>query len=85
MLSRIKPKEKANDPNDKRTTEGFIPQKGGTWNAYVNDRLTEWNFKQQWIDEMIFKPKNVTLPEEAFSFMDRLIPSRENAFLLRRK
>lgn len=55
------------------------------WNAYVSDRLTEWDFKQQWIDEMIFKPKKITLPEEAFSFMDKLIPSRENAFLLRGK
>lgn len=54
------------------------------WRTYVDDRLTEWNFKQQWIDEMVFKPKNVTTPEEAFAFMDKLIPSRENAFLLKR-
>lgn len=32
-----------------------------------------------------YREKGVTLPEEAFSFMDKLIPSRENAFLLNRK
>ena len=32
-----------------------------------------------------YHPKDITSYEEAFSFMDKLIPSRENAFLLRRK
>lgn len=30
-----------------------------------------------------YRPKDITSPEEAFSFMDKLITSRENAFLLR--
>ena len=32
-----------------------------------------------------YHPKDVTSPEEAFSFMDKLVPSWENAFLLRVK
>ena len=36
-----------------------------------------------YIAGLIYKPKGVTDPKDAFAHLDKLIPSRENAFLLR--
>lgn len=45
---------------------------------------TDYTFTPEDIRAEQFHPKGITEPEEAFAFMDKLIPSRENAFLFRR-
>lgn len=56
------------------------------WKNYVDDLISQAEFYEYELElHTKYREKGVTLPEEAFSFMDKLIPSRENAFLLRRK
>lgn len=59
---------------------------GDEWEKYVEARFKEWPyFNQEYIDGLVYKPKGVVTPKEAFSFMEELKPSKENAFLLRKK
>ncbi|MBE5886897.1 MAG: hypothetical protein E7284_10905 [Lachnospiraceae bacterium] len=59
---------------------------GNEWEKYVEERFKEWPyFNQTYINELIFKPKNVVTPTEAFSYLNKLIPCKENAFLFRKK
>ena len=44
----------------------------------------EYTFTVDDIRAEEFHPKGITEPAEAFAFLDRLIPCRENAFLLNR-
>lgn len=59
---------------------------GSEWSEYIKERLSEWpGFTEAHIERLIYKPRSVTEPEEAFAFMDRLIPCRENAFLFNKR
>lgn len=54
------------------------------WDDYINARFEEWPyFNAQYINELIFKPKGITEPAEAFEHLNALIPKKENAFLFR--
>lgn len=54
------------------------------WEEYVRARFAEWPyFNAQYINGLIFKPKGITEPTEAFGHLSKLIPKKENAFLLR--
>lgn len=56
------------------------------WETYQDARFREWTyFSLDYVDTLIYKPKNVTSPREAFAHMDKLIPCKENAFLFRKK
>ncbi len=57
---------------------------GDEWNCYVEKRFSEWSgFDINYINNMTYKPKGVTEPDEAFAFRKQLIPCRENGFLLK--
>lgn len=54
------------------------------WEQYIEERFSEWPyFNLDYIAGLIYHPKGVTPPEDAFAHMDKLIPSKENAFLLK--
>ena len=54
------------------------------WNEYIKLRFEEWPyFNSQYVNSLIFKPKGVTEPKEAFEHLTKLIPKKENAFLFR--
>lgn len=56
---------------------------GTEWDEYVAARFEEWPyFNMEYIHGLIYRPKGVTEPEEAFAFMDKLTPSLKNAFYL---
>lgn len=67
------------------TERSSIPEKASE--IYKQDFLNQAKGIFTWQDLMdtTFHPKNITTPEEAFSYFDKLIPCRENAFLLRGK
>ena len=43
-----------------------------------------YRYPMELIEEERFHDKTATSPKEAFAFMERLMPCRENAFLLRK-
>ena len=56
------------------------------WEHYIDDRLAEWpGFSREHIAGLVYRPKGITGPAEAFAFMDKLIPCRENAFLFSKR
>lgn len=55
---------------------------GDEWKRYVEKRFSEWTgFDEDYIEALIYRPKDVTSPYEAFSCFKNLIPKKENAFL----
>lgn len=55
---------------------------GDEWDKYKEERYKEWPyFNDEYIDGLVFKPKNVTTNEETFVHIKKLIPNRNNAFL----
>lgn len=55
------------------------------WERYVQDLISQAEFYEYELERYTkYREKGVTTPEEAFAFMDKLIPSSENAFLLKR-
>lgn len=56
------------------------------WEYYIEERFKEWPyFSLNYIAGMIYKPKGIVTPDEAFQYLDNLIPCKENAFLIRKK
>lgn len=49
----------------------------------INKKISEWTQPRQVLLDGVFKPKGQAEPEEVFEHLRALIPSRENAFLLR--
>lgn len=57
---------------------------GSEWDEYIAARFREWPyFNLPYIDSLIFKPKGITPPEEAFAHLRQLVPRKECAFLFR--
>lgn len=57
---------------------------GNEWTQYQEERFREWPyFSLEYIEPLIFKPKGITAPTEAFEHLSNLLPNRNNAFLLR--
>lgn len=55
------------------------------WDTYIKERFREWPyFNSEYIAGLIYRPKGITPSEEAFAHLQTLIPSRANAFLLRK-
>lgn len=56
------------------------------WQHFVEARFAEWpGFDLAYIKNLIYTPKGVVSPGEAFSHLSRLIPCPENAFLFRKR
>ncbi len=52
------------------------------WESYIDDRLMEWpGFSREHISGLVYRSKSIIEPAEAYSFMEDVIPSHENAFL----
>ncbi len=55
---------------------------GDEWDQYVAARFAEWPyFNEEYIQGLIYKPKDVVTREEAFGPIKRLVPNKQNAFL----
>lgn len=70
-------------------TEPMLERKkitGKEWDEYVSNRFKEWPyFNQEYINELIFKPKNVVEREEVYNPVKKLIPNKNNAFLYNKR
>lgn len=54
------------------------------WKKYIDDLMAEVKFYDYEMElHTKYREKGVTSQEEAFGFMDKLIPSKDNAFLFR--
>ena len=59
---------------------------GNEWSEYIKTRLSEWPyFSVEYIDGMVYRPKNVTSYEEVFAFYNTIQPSMQNAFLFNKR
>ena len=55
---------------------------GNEWEIYMNERFKEWPyFNEEYIDDLIYKPKDVVTHEEVYTLVKKMEPKRENAFL----
>ena len=52
------------------------------WDKYITNRFIEWPyFNLEYIDRLIYKSKDVTTNKDAYSFVKKLKPNKNNAFL----
>ena len=52
------------------------------WDRYVAARFKEWPyFNEEYIERLIFKPKNVVTHDEVYAPVKKLVPNKNNAFL----
>lgn len=60
--------------------------KGDEWEKYVADRFKEWPyFNEEYIDGLVYKPKNVTERDEVYAPIKKLVPNKNNAFLFNKR
>ena len=60
--------------------------KNNEWAKYISDRLQEWPyFSEEYIKDLIFKPKNVVEHDEVYGFTKKMIPNKTNAFLYNKR
>lgn len=56
------------------------------WSNYCKRRFEEWPFfNLNYIDGLVFKPKNIVSPLDAFDHLNSIIPNLNNAFLLNKR
>lgn len=59
---------------------------GNEWDVYAKARLAEWPyFNLDYIDSMIYKPKNIVPNKEAFIHLGSISPTEQNAFLFNKR
>lgn len=59
---------------------------GDEWDNYISARLAEWPyFSLDYIDGMIFKPKNITTYEEVFAHLNTVYATVQTAFLFNKR
>lgn len=59
---------------------------GDEWDKYISDRYSEWPyFNDEYIADLIYKPKGVVTNEEAYAHIKKLVPKKENAFLFNKR
>lgn len=52
------------------------------WEKYIETRFKEWPyFNLEYIDRLIYKPKNVVDEKEVYGFVKKMVPNKNNAFL----
>lgn len=55
---------------------------GNEWDDYIKARLGEWPyFSLEYIDGMIYKPKNITSYNNVFAHLNTIKPTMKNCFL----
>lgn len=56
------------------------------WEKYKEDRFSEWPyFNEEYIEGLIFKPKDIVSNEEVFEKVRKLTPHKQNAFLFNKR
>ena len=56
------------------------------WDRYVAARFKEWPyFNEEYIEGLIFKPKNVVTHDEVYAPVKKLVPNKNNAFLFNKR
>ena len=56
------------------------------WKKYVAERLAEWSgFTEEYINGLVFKPKGITEPTEAYAHLETLSSNPYNAFLFNKR
>ena len=56
------------------------------WDLYVQERFKEWPyFNQKYIDGLIYKPKDVVEHRNVYSFVKKMKPNMNNAFLFNKR
>lgn len=56
------------------------------WHDFIDGLMAEVEFYDYEVElHTKYRPKGITSPKEAFAFMENLIPSKNNAFLFRRR
>lgn len=56
------------------------------YEQFISEKLEEWSgFTYEEVQEKRYINKEITSPDEAFAHLDNLIPSKQNAFLLRKR
>ena len=59
---------------------------GDEWGKYKAERFKEWPyFNEEYIDGLIYKPKSVVNQEDVYAPIKKLVPSKNNAFLLNKR
>ena len=59
---------------------------GLEWEEYISARIKEWPyFSEEYIDGLIYKPKDITDRNSVYSPIKKLTPSRKNAFLFNKR
>lgn len=59
---------------------------GNEWKEYVSARLAEWSyFNLDYIEGMIYKPKNMVSHCDAFAHLNSIKPTIQNAFLFNKR
>lgn len=55
---------------------------GDEWDKYIKARFEEWPyFNEEYIKDLIFKPKDVAEHNEVYDKVKKLVPNKNNAFL----
>lgn len=55
---------------------------GDEWTNYVSERFKEWPyFNEEYIEGLIYKPKDFVNRQEVYGPVKKLVPNRNNAFL----
>lgn len=56
------------------------------WDDYISVRLNEWTYSGlEYIERLVFKPKGIYSRDDVFKHLDRIIPSKANAFLFSKR
>ncbi len=59
---------------------------GDEWTNYVSERFKEWPyFNEEYIEGLIYKPKDVVTRQEVYGPVKKLVPNRNNAFLFNKR
>lgn len=59
---------------------------GDEWSSYIAERFREWPyFNEEYIDDLIYKPKNVVTKKEVYAPVKKLVPNKNNAFLFNKR
>lgn len=65
------------------TKRASIPKE--SWQSFLDEMFVkkELSYSLQDVEDTMFKPRNQTPPKEAFSYLSKLQPRKENAFLMK--
>lgn len=60
--------------------------KDNEWEQYIDNRFKEWPyFNLEYIDRLVYKPKNVIDRRDVYAFTKKMKPNKNNAFLFNKR